>query len=93
VESFDWAAWDIWVVFVEVDKPGNAFKMREFMKKTGLYQDAYRIDKHHPDDIYIRKNKNINPLDSFQVGCEERCRRMSQCMQTQPNDRFCTSDK
>ena len=92
VRSFDWHKWRVNVVLVEVDKPGNAYKMREFFAKTDLYQRAYRIDYHHPDDIYVRKDVQVNSLDSFQVACAEKCRRLTQCKSWEPDKRECESE-
>ena len=89
IQTFPWKEWNVRVVLIEVDKPGNAFKIRNFFRDVGLYRNPYRIDLHHPDDIYVRKDVPVNDLDSFQVGCEESCRRITQCTSWNEKEREC----
>lgn len=79
LESWDWQSWQVDVVMVEIDKPGAARAIRDVMKASGLYKGPYRIDLNHPDDIWVHNSVKVNDLDSFQVACEERCRRISLC--------------
>lgn len=55
IQSFEWISWNIRVLMVEIDKEGAAYKIREAIAATGLYSKPFRIDKYHPDDIYVRK--------------------------------------
>lgn len=89
VKSFKWDEWRVKVVLVEVDKPGVAFQMREFFRGLGMYRNPYRIDHFHPDDIYVLKTVAVNDLNAFEVACEERCRRITQCKRWKENETFC----
>lgn len=79
LQAWDFKAWRVDVVMMEIDKPGAAKKIRNIMKATGLYRGPFRIDLHHPDDIWIRNDMETNDLDSFDVACEERCRKIHLC--------------
>lgn len=89
VKTFPWHEWKVDVILIEVDKPGVAFKIREFFRSTGLYRKPFRIDFFHPDDIYVRNDVEIANLDSFQVGCSESCRKLKQCTSWKENERTC----